>query len=372
MAQSQYEPVTGIPPRVYYLDNFRTYLTSVVIYHHATIPYGGVGSWMYKSRFHAPESSLPLMAFNGINQSYFMGSFFFLSGHFSSRALERKGPTSFLGTKFFKLGLPTLAFTAFGEPLMRTLISLYKNQPLGWDILLKHWKLTRGVKGPVWYLALVLIFDTLHTCVPSISTYTAKCQFLPIFLLDVAANFLIRLKYPVGTTFKPLNLQPAYASQYVLAYFLRASRSSPPTPPLTPTSRNVILASSILSAVTAGSLLYLYPNIYTMDSFRGGANLVALSYAILNESTGYLLGSALLELFRKRRELSRSWGSVGRYSYAAFLVHPIVLVSAQTLSDDWKASGVLKTVVVGTVGVLGSWGVGWALVKIPGVDRVLT
>jgi hypothetical protein len=34
-------------------------------------------------------------------------------------------------------------------------------------------------------------------------------------------------------------------------------------------------------------------------------------------------------------------------------------------------NGVLKTVVIGTAGVFGSWGIGWAPPKFPGVKKVL-
>lgn len=34
-------------------------------------------------------------------------------------------------------------------------------------------------------------------------------------------------------------------------------------------------------------------------------------------------------------------------------------------------NSVLETVVIGTAGVLGSWGIGWALLKFPRVKKVL-
>lgn len=356
MDQQQSKPITRAPQRLYDLDNFRTYLTALVIYHHNAVPYGGSGGWKYKSQFHTTESSPPLIAFNTINQTYFMGSFFLLSGYFSSTALRRKGTAGFLSMKFFKLGLPTLVFTLFGDPAQVALLRLYNDQSVGWDALLNSWKSLRGVRGPVWYLALVLIFDTLYAFAPFITTYTSKFQFLPTFVINVTADFLIRLLYPVGSVFAPLNLQPAYLPQYIITYFLGASLSSSPNPPLTTSTRNNLIASSLLSAITAISLLYLYPSSYTIESGKGGFNLLALLYAIWNESTGYLIGTLLLRLFRSRNLLRRRWANVSKHSYGAFLVHPIVCVGIQVWSDGWKANGVLKTVVLGTVGVIGSWG----------------
>jgi peptidoglycan/LPS O-acetylase OafA/YrhL len=62
---------------------------------------------------------------------------------------------------------------------------------------------------------------------------------------------------------------------------------------------------------------------------------------------------------------------VGRYSYAAFLVHPIVCVGVQSAAEGWRAGCVLKTVVCGTLGVARSWAVAWSLVRVPGVEKVL-
>jgi hypothetical protein len=52
-------------------------------------------------------------------------------------------------------------------------------------------------------------------------------------------------------------------------------------------------------------------------------------------------------------------------------LHPVVLVVVMVGCDGWSGNGVLKTVVVGSVGVVGSWAVGWVLLKVPGVGRVL-
>jgi hypothetical protein len=58
-------------------------------------------------------------------------------------------------------------------------------------------------------------------------------------------------------------------------------------------------------------------------------NLVATLYALWNETTGYLIGTYLLDLY-KRKEIPKSkWGNIGRFQYVAFLVHPVLLVGIQ-------------------------------------------
>ena len=76
--------------------------------------------------------------------------------------------------------------------------------------------------------------------------------------------------------------------------------------------------------------------------------MLALCYAIWNETTGYLIGTLL------------------------FLVHPIVCVGLQVWSDGWEIGGVLKTAVIGAASVVGSWIMGvWMVLNAPGVGEVL-
>lgn len=356
--------------RLYYLDNLRSFLTALVIYHHVAAPYGGIGVWFYSSKLHPPGSSITLSAFNALNQSYFMGSFFFLSGYFSNKSLKRKGAKSFLKTKFLKLGVPLVVYTLLAGPAQISILKLYNNEVLGWEILTDYWKALDGVKGTMWFSSLLLIFDSITALCPSIPEFLAQFTTLSSFILDIGACCLIRLANPTGAKITLLNLKPAYLPQYVGCYILGASLESPPTPPVTKTTRNVLASTAIASTALLGlQLSSLRPR--SASSIIGGCSLPALTYAISNETTGYLLGTTILRLFQTSKWLNRSWGTIGRYSYAAFVVHPIVCVAAQVWTDGWEAQSVVKAAVLGTASVVGSWGVGWALVRVPGFGSVL-
>lgn len=240
--------------RLYYLDNFRTYLTVLVIYHHVAVPFGGLGSWFYSSKNYPPGSSIALSAFNALNQSYFMGSFFFLSGYFSNKALKRKGAKAFLKTKFLKLGLPLVVYTLLGIPAQISILKLYNKEILGWEILTNYWKALDGVKGPMWFSALLLIFDSVAALCPSIPQFLAQSNTLPSFILVIGTSCLVRLANPGGAKIALLNLKPVYLPQYVASYTLGASLVSYPIPPVTKTTRNVLLTAStgISSVALAG------------------------------------------------------------------------------------------------------------------------
>src|SRR4030081_425683 len=88
------------------LDRARTFLTLVVLVHHAVIPYTYFGHT-------DPKSWLGFDAIVLATDSFFMAMFFFLSGLFVWPSLSRKSPGHFFNDRVLRLGLPFViaAFT---------------------------------------------------------------------------------------------------------------------------------------------------------------------------------------------------------------------------------------------------------------------
>src|SRR5438067_12559510 len=85
--------------RNFALDRARTFLTIVVLIHHAVIPYTYFG--------HTDPKYWP--GFDAIvlaTDSFFMAMFFFLSGLFVWPSLRHKTPGLFFGDRLLRLGLP--------------------------------------------------------------------------------------------------------------------------------------------------------------------------------------------------------------------------------------------------------------------------
>ena len=101
--------------RTHSLDNLRTCLTALVIAHHAAIPYGGLGTWPYTSPYHSPGSSGAIIAFNAVNQFFFMGCFFLLSGYFSAKSARQKTRRGFMGEQWKRLGVPTVVYSVISH-----------------------------------------------------------------------------------------------------------------------------------------------------------------------------------------------------------------------------------------------------------------
>src|ERR1700709_2622200 len=85
--------------RNFAIDRTRTFLTIIVLIHHAVIPYTHFGHT-------DPKSWIGFDCVVLATDSFFMAMFFFLSGLFVWSSLSRKSPGSFFRDRFLRLGLP--------------------------------------------------------------------------------------------------------------------------------------------------------------------------------------------------------------------------------------------------------------------------
>lgn len=402
-------------PRTHSLDNLRTFLTILVILHHASVPYGGLGSWPYSPSPTSPSSeldvsSLALALFNIVNQTFFMALFFLISGYFSAMAAEKRTRGTFLKEKGKRLGVPCAVYSVFGPGLVEIIISKVRDGA-GWrdglEGSLAKVVAVRGARGPVWYCSVLLMFDLVFafTSYPRPAppatikekenqkeqevrkphtSYLHNSQIFSGLAASVLLSFILRLYYPIGTTFTPLGLEIGFLPQYVVYYAtgISAHRSlktdlhrlvprSSVRIPRTFTAVRAVVGILLLSVYVA-----MFPFLFTRTSekeLRGGLNALAACYAVFNETLGFLLSVFFLRLFSEMDGAGRKWSvtfgyetkglevDVVRWSYAAFLVHGPIVVGAQCALDGWGASAIVKSCVVGTVGVVGSWVAGCAL-----------
>ena len=109
------------------------------------------------------------------------------------------------------------------------------------------------------------------------------------------------------------------------------------------------------------------------DSFLGGPHWPALAVACL-EGVLTVFGSIWLLSVAQRRwnRSSPTSRALGRSAYAAFLVHPVVLIGLALALRPLPTGAVVKATVVVVGGVALSFGVGRLLVsRVRAVGRVL-
>ena len=104
-------PQTASRSRLIFADNLRTALVILVVLHHLAVIYGAnIGFYYVEPAYSQVLALLLLVIFQLLNQAYFMGFFFLISGYFTPGSFERKGLRAFLKDRLTRLALPLLVF----------------------------------------------------------------------------------------------------------------------------------------------------------------------------------------------------------------------------------------------------------------------
>lgn len=360
------------PSRTLYLDRIRVGLTVLVVLHHVAIVYGGSGDWYWREA--ANRSCLPLVLFNAVNQSYFMGFFFLLAGYFTPASFDAKGPARFLSDRFVRLGLPLGFYFFILSPLTVALARISAGNPFwaGW------WQMFREREfgpGPLWFAEALLIFAVAYVLWRKVSPAPAAPKNRPGFstllfsALGIGAvSFLIRLVVPVGQNV--LWLQLGYFAPYVLLFIAGA---------LAQRGRwfdrldgAYVLPWILIAGVAVAVLPVLIATRRELGSFSGGLTLNAAIYAGWDPLVGWGAMLGLLWLVRKYFSgPGRGAEWLARRAYGAYIVHPPVVVGLSLAAVGWTAPALMKFAVVGAGAAAGSFAVAALLLRLRPLQRIL-
>ena len=373
-------PMPTKDDKMHYLSNLKAFLIALVILHHTAITYGGSGHVAYRS--HPPDSQPLLVTFNAINQTFFMAIFFFIAGFLSRRSLRRRtekdGPAAcagFVWDRLLRLGVPTAVYSFLGPPMCVAIVTLGRNGDVNWNDVWDSVVGIRGVRGPVWFCALLLVFDALIAICLVLRkidrgrimlaenhasqsdreiTTLSSWKLLVALSLLTTADFLWRLAFPVGYFFTAMNLNLGYLPQYIAAYTFGVVLPDPQSAipcssiliilALTSTASGYTLARSMSNRLDADTAL---------DPTAGGLNVFAAAYAIFNNLTGYLIACGLLRLFHLHIHIA--WNAISSLAYTAFLPHIPISTAVEVALAHWQGGPVTKILFVGAANVIASW-----------------
>jgi hypothetical protein len=309
--------------------------------------------------------------FNAVNQSYFMGFFFLLAGYYTPSSFERKGATRFVAERLLRLGVPLLAFFFVLFPLTVALARTSDGHAFwsGW------WEMIRaGVfgPGPLWFAEALLLFASGYLLWRKFRPQQPRAVptrlpgFVPLAITAVLlglTSFFVRLVMPVGRelAWMQLGYFPCYI--FLFAAGCAASRSRL-LESITFREARPWLIVSLLALVSLPIVLLSRRG---EGAFEGGWNPYALYYALWDPLVAW--GIILGLLYAARRYWSRPT-SLTRWlssnAYAAYIVHPPVVVALSLAAARWDWSPMGKFVVVGAFAAAGSFLVGAGLRTVPG------
>jgi len=373
--------------RNFALDRARTFLTLVVLIHHAVIPYTYFGHT-------DPKSFLGFDMIVLATDSFFMAMFFFLSGLFVWPSLAHKAPSVFVRDRLLRLGVPfaIAAFTII--PIAYYALEYRQHPDIGFTAF--WWKtITSGPwpSGPVWFIWVLLAFDLtaslLYRLSPrlldpinrlSLRAFERPADFYLVLVTVTAIVYIpARVYFGAGRWFEfgPFDVQASRVLLYA-AYFLIGAGVGAANFDRGLMSADGQLAKSSWGWAAAALVPYclLWGLIAIKREILGnpvilpdwyeasyGLFFVAFSAAILLAILGYFL--------RFKRSGWSLLDPLQADAFGMFLVHYPIVLWLQYWLFELDLPAIVKALVAFVLTVALSWAATAALRRIPGANRVL-
>lgn len=161
--------------RYIYLDNLKWVLVILVVTHHAACA-AGLNPILYNLPHVVKSMQWQYDVLNnllGINQSFFMSLFFFISAYFVTSSLNKKGAGRFMLDKLKRLGIPTLMTIFIILPLIVIMLSYFIPQQLVMfgiknsnyvsilnDLISPLFKTGNIILGVTWFTWTLIVFNS--------------------------------------------------------------------------------------------------------------------------------------------------------------------------------------------------------------------
>ena len=369
------------------LDRTRTFLTLVVLLHHAVIPYTYFGHT-------DPASWIGFDIVVLATDSFFMAMFFFLSGLFTWPGIARKAPQVFLRDRLLRLGLPfaVAAFTII--PLAYYAIALRENPELTFAAF---WSKTITVgpwpSGPIWFVWVLLAFDlsasllyrvSAHLVDPgnrvSLRGFKQPVAFWLMLAVVTVIAYVPALVYFGANRwleFGPFSVQASRILLYFAYFFIGVSvgaanfdRGILGADGQLPKSRWLWMIVTLIPYCLMWCMIYIKREILDNPDVLPhwyhlfyGTFFVLFSASILLAILAFFLhsnapGPTLLDRMQAD-------------AYGMFLVHYPIALWIQYALFDYELPAIVKAAIGFVLTVILSWGITAALRKIPGASHVL-
>lgn len=379
------QPLSATQPqyeKLFYIDNIRIILTILVILHHTFITYGASGGWYYKEPTTHLGALIPMTVFVSVNQSFFMGFFFLLAAFFTYSSYHRKGTRQFVMDRLVRLGIPLVFYSFVFAPFLSFLVYRFAK-----GNLISYPQYLSGYDGWIdfgvlWFVAALLLFTLIYVCYRKfLRTWTQRHLPVPgtkaIVLTAVLMgliSFIVRIIFPVGWVLKPLGFQLGHFTQYIFLFTigLLAAKNNW-LEQLSYRTGKQMLGIAIL-------LLLFFPVFYLIRTklhmpiewYSGGFNGLSLLYSVWEQSIGMATITAFLAIGKQHWNASSLVLSfLSRRAFAVYIFHPLALIALSMAFRSWNADPAMKLLVVAPLGVLGSFMLGFLILALPGVKRII-
>jgi len=329
-----------------------------------------------------------LLVFALVNQSWFMGALFLLSGYFTPGSFDRKGLGSFLKDRLLRLGIPLILFYFVISPV--SWIGLWHmpasltgiTDPFTWQTYTHFFGM-----GPLWFVAMLLVFDfgyaiwrmlTRNQAPKSTSNSSLPSYLLiGVFILALAGvSYLIRMVIPIGKEvldFPTLAYLPQYLGLFIIG--LIASRRN--WFRTLPGSMGLV---GFVIALVAG--IFLFPlafsgRLFSLEfgpaftNLMGNGQWQSAAYSLWDSTFAVGMCLGVITLFRYLFDRQgRFCRFLSQHSYSVYVIHiPVVVFLAVALKGIALAA-LLKFGLLAIIAVPASFAAAYIVRKIPFASRI--
>lgn len=356
--------------RIYFIDNIRWFIISLVVIMHSAVTYSNMGRWYY---YEPVKLDLASAMFFGIiltfTQAYSMGLLFLIAGYFVPGSLHRKGLRRFLGDRAIRLGIPTLIYMLIIYPAIDYFLLAFQwtvPRPSVSKYFLEYIQSLNflGESGPMWFALALLIFSALYAARQLISPGSERpnpkgelpghIALAKIVLLISAGAFALRLLQPIGTDL--MNMQLGFFSSYIILFIAGIIACRNNWLLRIPYSLGMIWFKA---ALIGGSIFWLAIMILggIVDSgdfskYAGGPFWQSAAYALWESFFGVGTCLGLIVLFREHLNWQGKWARfMSDNSFSVYLFHPPILILVSLALRELAWHPIAKFIVSSAIAV---------------------
>ncbi|RKS08741.1 acyltransferase-like protein [Nocardiopsis sp. Huas11] len=382
------------PPRagrLYYVDHLRVALTVLVVLHHVALTYGNIPVWFYTEPAQDPSGGL-LDLFVILNQTFFMGLFFLLSGYFVPGGRDRRGRRGFVRERLVRLGVPFLLFALLLRPVLTAhTYPLWVEGAAAEGAELPYWLyyLLSFDPGPLWFVEVLLVLTLAYVMVRDVRERRARRRgapvepsarpadsaplrwFVPVVAFTVGlalVSFLWRWVNPAPYwPFVGLP-SPDYLPQYVALFTVGVLAFRGNWFTRLPSRAGWYGLATAVPGLAASLAAFV---LFGEDS---GVPGTAPALVQMVAESFFAVGAMLVLMVFFRRFLdrrTRCTGFLADNAFAVYVLHPLVLVGLGLALSGWDAVAAVKFLGAAALAVPACWALAAAVRAVPGAERVL-
>lgn len=360
------------------MDNLRIVIIVGMVLTHVGTAYVVDVGWYYEERSASAVTEALFWGLLSVGALFGMGALFLVAGLVSPPSLTRKGPRRFAHDRLLRLGVPLLVFVAVADLLLD--FAGYRGEGGQADLgaFVGPWWREDADLSVMWFVAVLLVFSLGYAALRALRPAPPPGGELSAAALAgtggaiAVLSFVVRLQWPyLSDSVRGLNLWelPQMLALFVLGVVAgeRGWLDDGLPDRVWRGLGRTALGAGVL-AMPIGAVMGSAED----ERFLGGLAPQALVIPAFEGVLAVCASLWVLEWFRRRWDVGgRLQRALGRASFAAYVVHPAVLVGLMVALSRVDVAVEVKLVVVWVLGVAGAFALGWLATRSRVLGRVL-